>query len=287
MFATLEPMGRLRSHEVYVLGAIDTALWDIMGKAVGRPVSQLLGQYRTRLKAYASLGYANRDKVAQVVEESVERGFQSIKVRIGVVPGEEKGLLGLAREVAGEKIGLMADVNSGWAPHNAVRNARRLECFDLEWIEEPLRTYHLDEVARIAQAIDTPIALGEHQIFTRYDVRMVLERKAADIIQPDMRAGGISEVKRIADIASAWEVPCIPHFYGNGIRFAAMVQLLGSISNYVYIENDIHVNPLRDELVPDCPRAVGGYVDVPSKPGLGVTVDEAVLAKYTVAHQRV
>lgn len=278
----ISPMGRTRGLEIYAIGAIDMALWDILGKHLGQPVYRLLGAARDRIQAYASLGYVPLDEIDATVTSVLEKGFRAFKVRIGVDPSLDEEIVKLARQVAGPDVKIMVDVNSGWSARESWLRAKKLEKYDIAWIEEPLPSHDIVGTVELAARTDTPIALGEHQVFNRYDARDILLSKAASVIQPDMRVGGISECRRIADVAAAWDVPCVPHFFGNCLRLAAMAHLLGSISNAWVLEYDVSINPLRTQLPIDPIEPVDGYVSMPQKPGLGVELDEELVERWTV-----
>src|ERR1700738_815846 len=138
--------------------------------------------------------------------------------------------------------GWRAELNPGCGLAHAVQMGRRLERHELFWLEEPLPPYDLAGYAQLAGELATPVAFGEHEVFNRYDARDILLANAADILQPDLRQG-ISEVLRIAHLASAWDIPCIPHFFGPAIRFAAMVHVLAAIDNYIMCEYPVAFDP--------------------------------------------
>lgn len=278
----ISPMGRTRGLEIYAIAAVDMALWDVLGKYLGQPVYRLLGAARNRIPAYASLGYVPLDKVDSTVASVVSKGFRALKVRIGVDPRIDEDIVREARKAAGPDISIMVDVNSGWSARESVSRASRLDKYDISWIEEPLPSHDIDGTAYLASKIKTPIALGEHQVFNRYDAKEIAIRRAASVIQPDMRAGGISECRRIAAVASAWDIPCVPHFFGNCMRLAAMTHLLGSIPNAWVLEYDVSLNPLRTQLPVDPIEVVEGYVNMPQRPGLGIELDCALVDKWTV-----
>lgn len=283
MFYVLDKLGRYRSLESYVLGAIDTALWDILGKVAGQPVHRLLGTRRNTVDLYASLGQLAPGDIAEEVGRHAAEGFAGVKIRIGFLDGEDDAIVTEARDVlpVNARCKLMADVNSGWNRAHAVQNARRLERHALHWLEEPLPPFDLTGYAHLAARTDTPIAMGEHEIFNRYDARDILLAGAADVVQPDLRQG-ISEVLRIAHLASAWDVPCIPHFFGPGIRFAAMLQVLAAIDNYQLCEYPVAFDPIRFELTDPALVAEGGKIRIPTGPGLGVLLNEKTVERYRV-----
>ncbi len=283
MFELLHRLGRYQSLESYVLGAIDVALWDIAGKAVGRPVCELLGQRRSEVQAYASLGRLEAANIGAEVERLASQGFAGVKIRIGFGDGTDRDLVARARAALGEEPSprLMADVNSGWRGAHAIQSARALEEYDLFWLEEPLMPWSIEASARLAAAVGTPIALGEHEIFNRYDAKRILDAEAADILQPDLRQG-ISECLRIAHLAEACDVPCVPHFFGPAVRFSAMLHLLGAIDNYLLCEYPVAHDPIRFELTDPPMVAENGIVAVPTGPGLGVELNRRTVERYRV-----
>jgi D-galactarolactone cycloisomerase len=284
MFQILNTLGRYRSLESYVLGALDTALWDIAGHAAGQPIRRLLGAQRDQVSCYASLGQVAEKAIAEEVGKHAAQGFAGVKIRIGFPGANDAAIVAAARQLlpVDGRAKLMADVNSGWSRSFAVQQALALESLSLFWLEEPLPPFDLPGYARLAERLATPIAVGEHEIFNRWDARDFLAAKAADIVQPDLRQG-ISECVRIANLASAWQIPCIPHFFGPAIRFAAMLQFLGSIDNYLLCEYPIAFDPIRFELTDPPMIAENGVVAIPNGPGLGITLKESTLRKYAVS----
>ncbi|HHY47614.1 MAG TPA: mandelate racemase/muconate lactonizing enzyme family protein [Firmicutes bacterium] len=281
MFGVPHAMGRYKGLEIYAIGALDMALWDILGKHVGLPVYQLLGGNRDQIEAYASLDYVGPSQIGDVVRDCLDRGFRAVKIRIGVEPDKDEDIVREARNALGDHGILMIDVNSAWSRLEALKRIRSLEKYNPTWIEEPLPPYELDGISELAAATHIPIAIGEHEIFTRFDAKELIQKGAGDIFQPDLRSGGISECKRIADLADAWGIPCIPHFYGPGVRFAAMIHLLGGIRNSKYVEYPIRKDPLRSELVLDFPVPEEGVVNIPQQPGLGIHLNEEAISMYS------
>lgn len=281
LFELLHRLGRYQSLESYVLGAIDVALWDIAGKIANQPVSQLLGQRRQDVEVYASLGRLSSEELGGEVERLAAEEFAGVKIRIGFGDESDRSLVGRARAALGQssRTRLMADVNSGWKAAHAIQSARALEAFELFWLEEPLMPWSFAGSAQLAAAIDTPIALGEHEIFNRYDAKRILDMRAADIVQPDLRQG-ISECLRIAHIAETYDVPCVPHFFGPAVRFAAMLHLLASLDNYLLCEYPIAHDPIRFELTDPPMVAERGRVSVPTGPGLGIELNRRTVERH-------
>lgn len=283
MFGLLNTMGRYKSLESYVRGAIDIALWDILGKATGEPIHVLLGAHRSAIAAYASTARMEPEEVGDAVGRYAEDGFAGIKLRIGFDPVKDAAVLREARRSlpAGHRTQIMVDVNSAWSGPSALGKAARLEQYELAWIEEPLSPHDIPGSAHLARNLVTPIALGEHEIFCIQDARDYIMAGAADIVQPDLRQG-ISEVMRIANFAHAFGIPCIPHFFGPGLRLAATLQVLGAIPNAELCEYPTTNNPLRFDLLDDPLMAKKGIVDIPTRPGLGVELNEATIRRYRI-----
>jgi len=208
---------------IEAISAIDIALWDIMGKATGQPVYNLLGgRTRERIRAYASRLYATEDLDALAAEAQafVDQGFTAMKQRFGYGPRDgvagmrrNMELIKTVREVIGPDVELAADAYMGWDVNYAIRMIHMLEDagMQLAWVEEPVMPDDVEGYAQIAAACDTLISGGEHE-FTRYGFRELIDRRAVDIVQIDVnRAGGITEARKIWAIAAAHDLPVRPH----------------------------------------------------------------------------
>ena len=176
---------------------------------------------------------------------------------------------------------LMVDVNSGWSRVDAVRNARALEQFRLKWIEEPVDPRDVDAYRELRQAVATPIALGEHQSSQREFVEL-LRAGAGSMYQPDVRAGGISECMKIANMVNAWGFPVALHCFGSAIKYAATLQMMASIANSYYLEWNMNECPLKTEIVENPIVVENGMVKISDRPGIGVVLNEKAVDKYTL-----
>lgn len=297
------PHGR-RGLLIVAMSGIDVALWDIVGKAVGMPVYKLLGgATNTRVKAYASGLYptADLDALQSEAARYLAEGFRAMKQRIGMGPSQDIRLVRAVREAIGYDNELMADVCTAWSPYaaedekvrmrvmnegparvHAERLMAELEPFRLSWVEEPLPPDDLDGMALLAARSSTPIAIGEN-VFTRYEAREVLVKRACDILQPDVtRIGGISEARKVAAMASAWHIQCVPHIWGSAIALAANLHFIVATHNCTYVEYDTLPNPLRTEICSRPLVPVDGWFGPPEGPGLGVELREEVLRRFEV-----
>ncbi len=226
-----------KGMSIAAISGIDIALWDIIGKACNKPMHKLIGgAFRTEVDAYATgLYFTDMDRlVDEAVEEAAgyvkNDGFKAIKMKIGL--GSIKRdfeRVKAVREAIGPDIKLMVDANHCFTVPAAIRLGRKLEELDIEWFEEPISPEDIDGYVEVSRALDMAVAGGENE-FTRWGFRDAIVRKAMDIVQPDVcAAGGISECKKIATLASTIGVECVPHAWGSAVGLAATIQFLASI----------------------------------------------------------
>jgi L-alanine-DL-glutamate epimerase-like enolase superfamily enzyme len=267
--------------ESYALGAVDIALWDLLGKILNQPIAVLLGRHRTEVPAYASWSYLPPESIPEKMEQTLREGFTATKIRIGLNNDLDMKIVRTAREVLGETVGLMVDVNAGWTKTEAVQRARRLEAYQLDWIEEPIDPLDLSGYRHLRSKIGTPIATGEHH-YAKEQFRDLVLNECADIYQPDPRAGGISECRKIIDFVNTCGFVAIPHCYGSAIKGAATLQLIGAAAKTRSFELNMNADPLRTAIVTDPPEVKNGKITIPDKPGLGITLDEAQVKRHTV-----
>jgi len=255
-------------------------LWDIAGKAAGMPLYRLLGGARDRMPAYHSGGlWLDRDidALAREAQDMVAQGFKAVKMRLGMpAPGQDIERVRAVRAAIGPDVRLMADANQGLNEAQAIRLGRALEEYDLAWLEEPLPAWDLEGVARVAAALDTPIASGETE-YTRYGFRQMLALRSADVLMPDLqRSGGVSEFMRIGHLAESHDVPVSSHLFPE-----TSIQVLGALSNAIYLEYMPWFSSLyRERLEFD-----GGDALVPERPGWGFTLDMHRIAALENAHR--
>jgi D-galactarolactone cycloisomerase len=287
-----------RGFVVGALSAIDIALWDIVGKECGQPVHRLLGGLaRSQVRAYATGLYRQPgdDWIVQLPAEAtgyVERGFRVVKMKVGFGIPLDVAAVRAVRDAIGPEIGLAVDANHAYKPVQAIELGRLLAPYDIAWFEEPVSPEDIAGYCEVRERQPIPVAGGE-LAYTRFGFRDLLERRAADILQPDLcLCGGLSEGRAIADLARTWNVRCWAHVWGTGIAQAAAMHFLGWMptkSAYadvdpLLVEWDNTPNPLRDQIVLDPPRFSGGFVAVPTTPGLGVTIDRAAVSRFQIAH---
>jgi L-rhamnonate dehydratase len=271
---------------IHAISGIDIALWDIKGKVLGQPVHRLLGgPHRDSIRAYAStLMPETPEEARAVVAGLVERGFTAIKLGWGPFGRDadlDVALVRAAREAAGDDVDLMFDIGLGWpnADHG-IRQVRRFEEYRPYWVEEPFWPDETAAYRKLADTVETRIACGEEDA-TRWGFDLLMERTGVDVIQPDVtRAGGISELVRIAHLADLRGVAMVPHSWSTGIIKAASLHVIGAMPNATFLEYCVQETALNQLLTVERFPVVDGMVALPEKPGLGVEIDEEVVRRY-------
>jgi L-alanine-DL-glutamate epimerase-like enolase superfamily enzyme len=299
MFRSTLNYGR-KGLVIEAISAVDIALWDIIGKASGQPVYNLLGgRTRDRIRVYASRLYAHTDLdvLAAQAERYVKEGFTALKQRFGYGPAHgEAGmcrnleLIRTVRSVIGPDRDLMADAYMGWDVSYAIRMIRRLEDagMNLKWVEEPVMPDDVDGYARIRRSVSTPISGGEHE-FTRYGFRDLIRREAVDILQPDVnRVGGITEARKIWALAAANDLTVIPHA-GQLHNYHLVISHLNSPMAEYFPPPDkggaLDDDTLFWELFHGEPVAENGFICLSESPGLGLTLNEEQVQKWLYERQ--
>jgi D-galactarolactone cycloisomerase len=291
---------RLRDHGqkgvvIQGLSGIDIALWDIKGKHFGVPVHQLLGgPLRTSVQAYATGLYRRRSGdplqyLAEEAENYVAEGFKAVKLKVGFGVEEDAAVTRAVREATGPGVVLMVDANHAYDSVAAIRLGRMIEEHNIGWFEEPVPPEDVAGYRAVKAALSIPIAGGECE-FTRFGFRELLVSRAVDIIQPDTcAAGGLSECKKIADMAEAFGVRYNPHVWGTGIAIAASLQLLAVVPTHTptslapvepMLEFDRTEHPIRQAILTSPIEHDGGVVRVPRGPGLGIEVNRDALVRF-------
>ncbi len=279
---------------ISAISGIDIALWDLKGRHYGAPVHLLLGgANRTAVDAYATGTYrrGTGDPLDYIVEEVkgyAREGFKAVKLKIGFGVAEDVRLIKAVRNALGPDVGLMLDANHGYDALEAIALGRAVADLDIGWFEEPVVPDDLDSYVEVRKGQPIPVAGGECE-FTRWGFREVFNRRAIDIVQPDTcAAGGLSECKKIADMAAAFGVRYVPHVWGTGIGLAASLHLLAALPHVPprltprepMLEFDRSEHPFRQSIMTRPIEHENGRVSIPTGPGLGIEIDRATLDRY-------
>jgi D-galactarolactone cycloisomerase len=279
-------LGR-RGLNVSAMSGIDMALWDLVGKSLEVPVVELWGgACRPKMPAYASGGWADVDGIGAELQNYVDKGFESVKMRVGIMDADvatSVARVRAAREALGPGIGLMADAHGTYSPSDAMRFAAGVEDIDLRWFEEPVNADDRAGARRVRDSTTIPIAAGESE-FTRFDFRDMIENQSVDVLQPDLAiCGGPTEGRRIAALAEANQLELAPHCWGSALSFSAGVNLAFASSAARTIEYSLGGNPLLRELPEEDFTVVNGTVAAPTAAGFGVTPKPDFLEEYEVS----
>jgi D-galactarolactone cycloisomerase len=284
----------LRAHFVsHGLGAgtaigmsgIDMALWDVRGKAIGCPLHRLLGGGPRPSVAYAgglTLGFQAPAALVEEASSYVEAGYRAIKLRLGDDPSTDLARVRAVREALGDGVDILTDANASYRLDDVRTLLGGLDDARVGWLEEPFAPFDHQAYATAAGWGRTPLAAGEN-LYTRFEFAPVLEAGVVRVLQPDLsKAGGVTEVWRIAAMASARRALLHPHTSMTALNMAATLHLLAAIDNNGYFEADATAfNPFRTELTSWAPTLDGeGAISPPEGPGLGLSVDDSFVAAH-------
>jgi L-talarate/galactarate dehydratase len=261
------------------LTAIDIALWDIRGKALGLPLARLLGGLRDRVPAYASgalVRTSPTDKVVEAAAALVKKGYRQMKTQMaveGLTPSQEIERIRRVREAVGPDIALMVDINQRWSVQEAIAICARIEDLGLAWLEDVTAANDYQGLARVAGALATPVCGGEY-LYGIEPFRQMLEHRSVDIVMIDLlRVGGIGPWMKVAGMAEAFNIPVVSHLLPE-----IHVHLVAAAPNATVVE----YMPWTWRLFDDPPKPVDGVMTVPAGPGLGFGFARDLFEKYAV-----
>ena len=272
------------------IGAIDIACWDVAAKAAGLPLCDLLGgAARTTMPVYLSIGLGwekQPEEMLELVQRGYEGGYRAFKIRMDwnadrqdANPAKDLRMFTLCREFLPPEVPLSFDANNGYSVSTAIRQGRAFEELGIAHFEEPLPQYDYLGLRQVADALDVPVSSGEQE-HTRWQFRDLIQIGNPDILQPDIvMAGGISEVRRIFDLATAFDKPIMPHCPSAGISSAASLHLYSTYVNAVRPHEYQVWQPEVLELYREPIAPKDGVVSLSDRPGLGLEIDEQALER--------
>lgn len=276
---------RRRGMVMEAIAGVDIAVWDVKAQALGVPVYQALGAMRDEVRGYGSGGWAPGDEAEAEMAGYAAKGFSAVKMRVvgrdGFSIDNTVRRVQAARRGIGPDVELMVDAHGSLDVSTAIRLSKELEEYDISWFEEPVSPDDHHGQALVRQATKIPIASGERE-FTRHDFLDLMEHGALDIAQPDVaRAGGFTEIRRIAALTSTRQVRLAPHAWGSGVLFAASIHVAMAAANCHILEVSQGYMPMIWELFKE-PFDIrpDGTVHAPEKPGLGFTLRPDALEKF-------
>jgi len=268
------------------MSGIDIALWDIAGKVYQQPVYRLLGGgFKTRFRAYASILFGNTpEETYEIGRRWTDAGFSAVKFGWGPLGQSEASDIAhvrAARRGVGEDNEFMIDAGLAYDTATAIRRAHQFAEFRPYWFEEPLSPDNYDGYARLVASSPLRIAAGEQEITLR-DFEHLLACGIA-VAQPDVaRVGGLTNARRIGQLTHHLSRMCVNHSYKTGVSIAASLHFLAALPNTYWLEYCVEQGALRQKLTRQAFAVCDGYVSVPEEPGLGVELDEDVIARYLV-----
>ncbi len=289
MYRGLIYFGR-RGIAIHAISGLDIALWDIKGKALGKPVCELLGTpRRDRVRAYASMLMPDTTvEVTEAITALKEQNFTAVKLGWGPLGQDSKqdvALAAAAKEAAGEGVEIMIDSGLGYVADakRAIEVAREYEQIGIYWLEEPFEPDEYEAYAELSDTVDIRVTAGE-QDATWWGFRELIDRAHVDLVQPDVtRCGGITETLRIAELAHSQGKETVPHAWKSGIIKAASLHCNAVMPDGIWQEYCVADTPIAKTLtVQRLPIEADGCVAVPTAPGLGVDLDEDVLESLRV-----
>ena len=281
------------------VAAIDIALLDLRGKATGRPIHDLLGgAARTTIPMYWSIGegfHKTPEKMRSDLEKGLKQGFRAFKIRmdwhelrLDADPEKDFAMFKLCREFLPKGVSLGFDANGGYTVSTAIRQGLRMQELGIAHFEEPVPPHDLPGLRQVTDALSVPVSVGEFEV-GRWRFRDMIEVGNPDILQPDiLNAGGPSEVKRIYDLAAAYNKPVVPHSPDVGICSFASLHVYATVTNGVWPHEyspedyDWDVQPVQD-LFEERVVPVDGKITLSDKPGLGLTLNEEALQRALLA----
>ena len=289
MYRSVIYVGR-RGIAIHAISGIDIALWDLKGKALGKPVCELLGTpVRDRVRAYASMLMPDTpEETAARVTALRDQGFTAVKLGWGPLGRDAEHdvkLAAAAKEAGGEGTEIMIDAGLGYVADaaRAIRVARELEELGIYWLEEPFEPDEYEAYAELADTVDITVAAGEQDV-TRWGFRELIERGHVDLVQPDVtRCGGITETLRIAELAREHGLPTVPHAWKSGIIKAASLHVNAVLPDALFQEYCVADTEINTRLTQQrLPLEADGCIAIPTAPGLGVDLDPDVFESLRV-----
>jgi galactonate dehydratase len=282
---------------ITALTGIEIALWDLKGKALGVPITELLGgRFRDKIRVYADCEVDPRmdaGEVRKVVDEVRERGFTALKIDVdeGEAPHKDAfnftageyehdrmvGLIERVYEAAGDDIAMAVDVHTRLDVPSAIRLAKDCERFHLLWLEEPVPPENIDAMREVTQASSTPICAGEN-LYLRHGFRELIEKQAVNAIMPDIpKCGGLSECRKIANLAELYYIPFAPHNVASPIGTMASAQVCATVPNFLILEFHWLHRPYWTTITQEGEDIIkDGYIEMTDRPGIGLELDEEV-----------
>ena len=285
MMHMADGIGNTAGPMMEAISGIDTAIWDLKGKEYHLPVFSFLGgRINDGIGCYGTpiMLFSDVEKTKARTKELLDMGFTSIKLKIGRDAETDLRNISAVREVAGERVNILLDMNCGYEGRlgEAMKLIRNLSEFDIYWIEEPFSPENIESYARVRNITDLTIAAGENS-FTPNQFRRLVDSGVVDIIMPNIgRAGGVTGMYRIAQYAGSRNVLLSPHGVGSGVSIIAALNVMVAVDNPSLYEYNQLLNPLRHEILENKIIFKGDHMELPTREGLGININWKCVDKY-------
>lgn len=273
MFQYLRGVGR-KGLMYCALSAIDIALWDLKGKITNLPLYRLFGGNKKSVPVYGSGGWTSYsdEELVDEMKDIVSRGYSMIKFKVGYNGGQNPSRdverVRKVRDAVGPDIGIMLDANNCWDAATGARFANRVKDFDIMFLEEPVFADDIPGLKKFKKSTDLPLATGEHE-YTKFGARDLIMNNAADIVQLDgTRAGGFTEMLKVAALTQAWNLKFAPHAMEN-----IHIHLVSACPNALFLERLLLFEEITRNIYINAPEPINGYMTIPDRPGLGLILD--------------
>lgn len=279
----------------WCISGIDMAAKDAAGKKLGLPVHRLIGgKQAAQVQIYGSGGYLTENSARDFepqIEAMAKAGLRAVKIKIGVSPANDEERVAAARRILGPDVEILVDINSNYTLDLARESIARLAPYKIGWVEEPLAPQDFSGYELLQRWSPVPIATGE-ALYTAFDFKRLIDRRAVDVVQPDLSlCGGFWQGRQIAQLATMEHLRLSPHVWGSGVGLAAAVHFVASLPVYPHannvprptlVEYDLGTNPLRDSILKNPLKPVEGMIAVPDGSGLGIEVDWDAVERHAL-----
>jgi L-alanine-DL-glutamate epimerase-like enolase superfamily enzyme len=269
--------------------AVDMALFDIVGKALQTPVYNLLGGLvRDRIPLSHSITYGSAEEMAAFAGERAAEGFGTVKIKVGQGLGKDVEAVRQIREAVGSKVRLRVDANMAWSTtKEAIATIRELEAYNIEIVEQPLPRWALESMARLRDLTDQPI-MADASVWTAEDAMECIRREAVDVVSVYVaESGGLLKAAQTFSLCEAARIPClISSMPETGISTAAQIHLSIAMTNLKFNSDACRVRYVSEDCLVEPLRIENGFVYPPPGPGLGIEVEESILARWQATSER-
>ena len=267
----IEAMDKIVAGNTSAKAAIDMALYDILGKVARRPLYRVLGGYRTKVFTDFTLGIKSPEEMAKDAVKAVEHGFKALKVKVGIDPEEDVERVAKIRDAVGSEIAIRIDANQGWTPEQAVKTLRKLERFNVEFAEQPVKADDIEGLAHVRRNSNIPV-MADETVHSPRDAMKAIRAEAVDLINIKlMKSGGILNAMKIAAVAEAAEIPCMIGCMGEStLGITAAVHLAAAVKNIQHADLDSDLL-LKDDVVAEGKAELKDSFRIPPEnPGIGI-----------------